>query len=409
MSPKSAHAPLSVTIGNEKFLPESSVFPVSTPERLRDVVFIDEHHVRPGLTMNQHEFAAAKEAVLDLLGWGVPSEYLVDCGLSRQLLYYVFTELNLHLPTNLDLTGIISYPPPHGLVIASPVPPSQQSSDSGEASDLHGRINVPSPLVSGTASPTTSTPSPLPRFSTKSDSLPLEDGEVADIPGLAYSSIYAHSLSSGTASNSWGSCVEPLSGDSHLSTLSDSSPPVECGSSISNCNSADSAAVSASRIDNALCSQQRTPRPVAADFFELYSQTMSSTGHTQYKTHTRTNTDHCEPAPLRRRFMVDTNVHRGHGDPMAEMGSEMKSWKVKGPSGTVTARYYSSAMFLLLAFFGLCSIGWLSFFHRFIHIYQTLNLIHSFYILRLSNTMDSYLPLPGHGASRHVGTVLASS
>lgn len=28
--------------------------------------------------------------------------------------------------------------------------------------------------------------------------------------------------------------------------------------------------------------------------------------------------------------MVDTNVHRGHGDPMAEMGSEMKSWKVKG-------------------------------------------------------------------------------
>lgn len=36
----------------------------------------------------------------------------MQCGLSRELLYYAFYELNLRLPTNLDTTGIIPYPPP---------------------------------------------------------------------------------------------------------------------------------------------------------------------------------------------------------------------------------------------------------------------------------------------------------
>lgn len=44
--------------------------------------------------------------MLDLLGWGVPPEYLVNCGVSREIVYYAFVELNLRLPANLDLTGL---------------------------------------------------------------------------------------------------------------------------------------------------------------------------------------------------------------------------------------------------------------------------------------------------------------
>jgi len=41
------------------------------------------------------EFSEAKLIILDLLGWGVPSEYLLDYGLTREAIYYAFTELNL--------------------------------------------------------------------------------------------------------------------------------------------------------------------------------------------------------------------------------------------------------------------------------------------------------------------------
>ena len=59
--------------------------------------------------MTQSQYDTAKDIVLDLLGWGVEPEYLVDCGLTREIVYYVFTELNLRLPQNLDATGIIPY------------------------------------------------------------------------------------------------------------------------------------------------------------------------------------------------------------------------------------------------------------------------------------------------------------
>lgn len=61
--------------------------------------------------MNQAQYDTAKDIVLDLLGWGVQPEYLVDCGLTREIVYYVFTELNLRLPQNLDITGILPYTP----------------------------------------------------------------------------------------------------------------------------------------------------------------------------------------------------------------------------------------------------------------------------------------------------------
>ena len=62
--------------------------------------------------MTQKQYDTAKEVILDILGYGVPPEYLIDCGISQEIIYYVFTELNLRLPNNLDTAGIPSYPPP---------------------------------------------------------------------------------------------------------------------------------------------------------------------------------------------------------------------------------------------------------------------------------------------------------
>ncbi|KAJ3759906.1 hypothetical protein EV360DRAFT_40892 [Lentinula raphanica] len=73
--------------------------------------FVDREHVRPGLEMDQTQYDTAKDIVLDLLGWGVPPEYLIDCGLSREIVFYVFSELNLRLPQNLNPDGIIPYTP----------------------------------------------------------------------------------------------------------------------------------------------------------------------------------------------------------------------------------------------------------------------------------------------------------
>ncbi|KAH9080620.1 hypothetical protein EDB83DRAFT_2340516 [Lactarius deliciosus] len=77
---------------------------------------LDTHHVRPGLSLTQRQYDTAKEVILDILGYGVPPEYLMDCGLSREIIYYVFTELNLRLPNNLDTVGIPPYPPPPDVI-----------------------------------------------------------------------------------------------------------------------------------------------------------------------------------------------------------------------------------------------------------------------------------------------------
>ncbi|KAL4267587.1 Zinc-finger domain-containing protein [Pleurotus pulmonarius] len=91
----------------------SSIVP-SLPLPQQSLSQLDEHHVRPGLAMNQAQYDTAKDIVLDLLGWGVAPEFLVDCGLSREIVFYVFSELRLRLPENLDTAGLIPYPPdPH--------------------------------------------------------------------------------------------------------------------------------------------------------------------------------------------------------------------------------------------------------------------------------------------------------
>ncbi|EDR13288.1 uncharacterized protein LACBIDRAFT_308981 [Laccaria bicolor S238N-H82] len=83
-------------------------------------VLVSADQVRPGLPLTQSEYDTAKDIVLDILGWGVPPEYLVDCGLTREIIYYVFTELNLRLPQNLDITGLIPYTPDAVLAFRRP-------------------------------------------------------------------------------------------------------------------------------------------------------------------------------------------------------------------------------------------------------------------------------------------------
>jgi hypothetical protein len=73
--------------------------------------------------VSQDQYNTAKDIVLDLLGWGVPPEYLIECGLSRHVVFYVFSELNLRLPSNLDTSGLIPYPTPEMLALM-PVSPS---------------------------------------------------------------------------------------------------------------------------------------------------------------------------------------------------------------------------------------------------------------------------------------------
>ena len=101
---------------------------------------LDANHVRPGLfssspvytshphcslffLVTQDQYNTAKDIVLDLLGWGVPPEYLIECGLSRHVVFYVFSELNLRLPISFDTSGLIPYPTPEMLALI-PVSPS---------------------------------------------------------------------------------------------------------------------------------------------------------------------------------------------------------------------------------------------------------------------------------------------
>ncbi|KDQ62492.1 hypothetical protein JAAARDRAFT_461676 [Jaapia argillacea MUCL 33604] len=70
--------------------------------------------------VTQSQYDTAKDIVLDLLGWGVPPAYLMDCGLSREIVFYVFTELNLRLPDGFDVDGLL--PHHHPSAPNSPVP-----------------------------------------------------------------------------------------------------------------------------------------------------------------------------------------------------------------------------------------------------------------------------------------------
>ncbi|KAF8909694.1 hypothetical protein CPB84DRAFT_1765227 [Gymnopilus junonius] len=64
------------------------------------------------------ELQEAKSLVLDLLGWRVSPEYFIDAGVSPEAIYRIFTDLDLRLPSNLEVTedikalAYIWVPPP---------------------------------------------------------------------------------------------------------------------------------------------------------------------------------------------------------------------------------------------------------------------------------------------------------
>ena len=60
------------------------------------------------MAVTEDELDRAKSVMLDLLGWGVTPEYLVDHGVSPGALVRIFGDLNLRLPANL----FRSNPPP---------------------------------------------------------------------------------------------------------------------------------------------------------------------------------------------------------------------------------------------------------------------------------------------------------
>ncbi|KAG2123269.1 hypothetical protein DEU56DRAFT_830035 [Suillus clintonianus] len=64
-----------------------------------------------GPSMTREDLDHTKNLVLDLLGWGVSPEYLVEAGVSSGVLYRVFSDLNLRLPTNLVLPPTQTFPP----------------------------------------------------------------------------------------------------------------------------------------------------------------------------------------------------------------------------------------------------------------------------------------------------------
>ncbi|GJE88385.1 hypothetical protein PsYK624_044680 [Phanerochaete sordida] len=125
----------------------SPSIPRYSPLNDYDTYAIDEDHVRPGLAMTQAQYDTAKDIVLDLLGWGVQPEYLVDCGLSREIIYFVFLELNLRLPANLDTAGL---PPPpwqsRAYASPEPMPPPTLSRDpQRQRGTLSSRLSVSDP------------------------------------------------------------------------------------------------------------------------------------------------------------------------------------------------------------------------------------------------------------------------
>ncbi|KAF8799005.1 hypothetical protein BYT27DRAFT_7228246 [Phlegmacium glaucopus] len=84
---------------------------VNEPDLDTTLPLLGPDRVRPGLLLTMDEYDTAKDIILDLLGWGVPPDFLVDCGLTKELVFYVFTELNLRLPDNFDSSDIIPYTP----------------------------------------------------------------------------------------------------------------------------------------------------------------------------------------------------------------------------------------------------------------------------------------------------------
>lgn len=155
-SPTSAHLPAgakpsAVPENKMESTPASPVAGLSVmPAHQTPSYVVDADHVRPGLEsswlifdlrrsltgfspVNEKQYEEVKDIILDLLGWGVDPDYILDTGVSKEIIYYVFTELRLRLPGKLDVSGLVPYQPPAPQVIPNVAPPPRQRSMSSAA------------------------------------------------------------------------------------------------------------------------------------------------------------------------------------------------------------------------------------------------------------------------------------
>ncbi|KZT44630.1 hypothetical protein SISSUDRAFT_1039184 [Sistotremastrum suecicum HHB10207 ss-3] len=172
-SPKRPRSPPPTPIVQEASHSSNEVAPPPHPSKpvsglqssgpSQEPVPIDVGHVRPNLSMSATQLWEAKEIILDLLGWGVPPTYLVDCGLTREAVYYTFTELNLKLPETLDTRGLAPYMPtvvaaetkrpqpqhsnPDDRRIGSQLPTQPPPVASVQASANRGTADIRTPIV----------------------------------------------------------------------------------------------------------------------------------------------------------------------------------------------------------------------------------------------------------------------
>lgn len=99
---------------------------------------------------------------MDLLGWGVPPAYLLDCGVSKEAIFYVFSELNLTLPEGFDVSGLIPYLPDflpqshHPMVMPPPLPDNRESTN--RRSHPSNRSSISQPAVKPSVAPDTPLP-----------------------------------------------------------------------------------------------------------------------------------------------------------------------------------------------------------------------------------------------------------
>ncbi|TCD63243.1 hypothetical protein EIP91_005799 [Steccherinum ochraceum] len=105
--------------------------------------------VRPGLAMNQAQYDTVKELILEILGWGVPPDYLVKCGISREVVYYTFLDLKLKLPENVDTSDL---PPLEELVARASAFMSRRTASPAiqhtarPQPTSHNRLQSPAPI-----------------------------------------------------------------------------------------------------------------------------------------------------------------------------------------------------------------------------------------------------------------------
>lgn len=142
-------------------------------------------------TVTQAQYDVAKDIILDLLGWGVPPEYLVSCGASREIVYYVFIELNLRLPNNLDTTGL---PPllPLSLTYSSPEPITPPATSN--SSRPRGMSVVKRPT--GDLHPSLPQKPPAPHGTPSADGTPLSVTATPFVPSASLSAIPMQSADS---------------------------------------------------------------------------------------------------------------------------------------------------------------------------------------------------------------------